>query len=111
VTLIEKLTWVQDVEGDGWTDEQYGWCQVWPDGHGGWTWQITITEQYISGPYPGTPDWNEYDIGSGDEKTLLEAKWKAMRCLDRACLKQSILDDEMEQQMYESYLEQERWGG
>lgn len=65
----------------------------------GWQWEVIVYEPFVSGPYPGTPDWHEYHLGSGWEITLPESKWKAFRCYERRTLMEDIWEEAQEMAM------------
>jgi len=69
---------------------------------GRWWWDVTVVEPYVSGPYPGTPDFHEYHLGEGITKTEADAKWKAIRTWERSNVREEVYAEEerlMEEEM------------
>lgn len=76
-----------------------------------YAWAVVVIEHFISGPYPGTPDWTEHAVGEGVESSLTEAQWKADRAWAREEVRQDVYEYEdtlMAEQMEAAEAEAER---
>lgn len=58
----------------------------------GWQWIAVEYTATVVGPYPGSPDWDERVIGDGVAPTETEAKWRAIRAVERDRILQDVLD-------------------
>ena len=92
----DGANWFGHSHGDGDEGVELSVCLN-DDGTFGWV--ATFVTPFVSGPYPGTPDWNEREVGEGDEPTLLGAKWAALRCADRV----RVMDDANNAAMEDQY--------
>lgn len=87
--------WVPDVEDQdraehGGLDLYVGADPQWSKHPARWYWVVMHVEHFVSGPYPGTPDFNERTIGEGDARTYNEARWRAFRCAERALIADEV---------------------
>jgi hypothetical protein len=81
------MSWIYN-GNDGWDSEECAGHVEFDEQDGTFYWQVLVCESYISGGYPGTPDWHEYELGEGHAATLVDAQWRAVRCYDRAMVEQ-----------------------
>ena len=105
-----SFTWTEADDYGQRDCEECGGC-VTPaaDGFGTWLWQVIVSEPYVSGPYPGTPDWHEYNLGEGEAPTEAEAMRRAEECFTAAMEAQDRYEAEMERQMEEADEAQAAW--
>lgn len=61
----------------------------------GYVWDAVAVEHIIVGGYPGSPDTNETAIADGVAPTLADAKWAAIRHIDRALVREDIYEWEL----------------